>query len=112
MFGRQRPCYRRLSGGTHVARNVVDEDRPREIATQFELIAARLMETWLTAGQVQVSAGDLRLAADFLRQAGWRVEETAGLMVRLRGTDGRTREVTREGAMLLAVRCLAGQETA
>jgi hypothetical protein len=91
-------------------RNVVDEEQPRAIATQFELFAARLMESWITAGSVQVSAGDLRMAAEFLRQVGWQVEETAGLMVKLRGSDGRTRELTREATMLFAVRCLAGQE--
>jgi hypothetical protein len=92
-----------------VERNVVEEDRPRTIATQFELFAARIMEEWITAGFVQVTAGDVRMAAEFLRQAGYRVEETAGLMVKLRGADGRTREMTREAAMLFAVRCLTGQ---
>ena len=91
-------------------RNVVDEDLPRAIATQFELFAARLMESWITAGSVQVSAGDLRMAAEFLRQVGWQVEETAGLMVKLRGADGHTREVTREAALVFAVRCLTGQD--
>ncbi len=91
-------------------RNVVDEDRPRAIESQFELFAAKLMETWITAGSVQVSAGDLRMAADFLRQVGWQVEETAGLMVTLRGADGHTREMTREAAMLFAVRRLTGRE--
>ena len=90
-------------------RNLVDEDRPRNIATQFELFAAKLMETWLTAGTVQVSAGDMKMAADFLRQVGFQVEEAAGLMVKLRSKDGRTREMTREDAMLFAVRCLTGQ---
>jgi hypothetical protein len=91
-------------------RNVVDEDLPRAIATQFELSAARLMESWITAGSVHVSAGDLRMAAEFLRQVGWQVEETAGLMVKLRGADGCTREVTREAAIMFAVRCLTGQD--
>jgi hypothetical protein len=95
---------------TIMERNVVDEDLPRAIATQFELFAARLMESWITAGSVHVSAGDLRMAAEFLRQVGWQVEETAGLMVKLRGVDGRTREVTREAALVFAVRCLTGQE--
>ena len=92
-------------------RNVVDDDLPRTIATQFELFASKLMESWLASGSVQVSSGDLRMAADFLRQVGWRVEETAGLMVKIRGSDGRTREMTREAAMMFAVRCLAGQGT-
>jgi len=91
-------------------RNLVDEDRPRNIASQFELFAAKLMETWLTAGTVQVSAGDMKMAAEFLRQVGFQVEEVAGLMVKLRSKDGRTREMTREDAMLFAVRCLTGQE--
>ena len=91
-------------------RNLVDEDQPRNIASQFELFAAKLMETWITAGMVQVSAGDMKMAADFLRQVGFQVEEVAGLMVKLRSKDGRTREMTREDAMLFAVRCLTGQE--
>ena len=90
-------------------RNLVDEDRPRNIASQFELFAAKLMETWITAGTVQVSAGDMKMAAEFLRQVGFQVEEVAGLMVKLRSKDGRTREMTREDAMLFAVRCLTGQ---
>jgi hypothetical protein len=92
-----------------VERNIVDEELPRNIATQFELFAGRLMEAWLVAGHVQVSSGDLKMAADFLRQAGWGVEETAGLMVKLRGRDGRTREMTREDTLLFAVRTLAGR---
>jgi hypothetical protein len=91
-------------------RNVVDDDRPRTIATQFELFASKLMESWIASGNVQVSSGDLRMAAEFLQQVGWRVEETAGLMVKVRGSDGRTREMTREATMMFAVRCLAGQE--
>ena len=91
-------------------RNLVDDDRPRAIATQFELCAARLMEGWVTAGSMQVSAGDLRMAAEFLREVGWQVEEAAGLMVKLRGTDGCTREMTREATLLFAVRCLTGQD--
>ena len=90
-------------------RNVVDEDLPRNIATQFELFAARLMEGWISAGAVQVSSGDLRMAAEFLKQVGWQVEEAAGLMVKLRDADGHTHEMTREAAMLFAVRCLTGQ---
>jgi hypothetical protein len=91
-------------------RNVVDEDLPRTIATRFELFAAKLMEGWIMAGSVQVSLDDLRMAAEFLRQVGWQVEEVAGLMVQLRAADGRMREMTREAAMLFAVRCLTGQE--
>lgn len=91
-------------------RNLVDDDRPRAIATQFELYAAKLMEGWLTAGSMHVSAGDFRMAAEFLRVVGWQVEEAAGLMVNLRGTDGRTRELTREATLLFAVRCLTGQD--
>jgi hypothetical protein len=91
-------------------RNVVDDDRPRAIATRFELFAAKLMESWITAGSVQVSSDDLQMAAEFLRQVGWQVEEVAGLMVKVRGADGRARQMTREAAMLFAVRCLTGCE--
>jgi hypothetical protein len=90
--------------------NVLDEGRPRAIATRFELFAAKLMEGWIAAGAVQVSSGDLHMAAEFLRQVGWQVEEVAGLMVRIRGANGLTREMTREATVLFAVRCLTGQE--
>ena len=92
-------------------RNVVDE-RPRAIATRFELFARRLMETWISAGHVQVSADDFHMAAEFLRQAGWNVVETAGLMVRLRRKDGETHELTREATLMLAVRQLTTREAA
>jgi hypothetical protein len=68
------------------------------------------METWISSGVVHVSAGDLRMAAEYLRQVGWQVEEVAGLMVKIRAADGHTREMSREDAMLFAVRCLAGRE--
>ena len=90
--------------------NVVDDDLPRAIASRFELFAASLMESWISAGAVQVSLGDLRMAAEFLRQVGWQVEEVAGVMVQLRAADGHMREMSREDAMLFAVRCLAGRQ--
>ena len=92
-------------------RNVVDE-RPRPIATRFELFARRLMESWISAGHVQVSADDFHMAAEFLRNAGWNVEETAGVMVRLCRKGGETHELTREATLMLAVRQLTTLEAA
>lgn len=88
--------------------NVVEE-RPRPVASRFELAASRLTEAWLNAGQVSVTADDLRMARDFLAQTGITVEETPGVLVRIRHRDGRSQETTREGAVLLALRRLASR---
>jgi len=91
-----------------VEQNVVDEPI-RSVETQFELAAWRMVERWVTAGSIDVSAGDVRLAREFLEHAGFRVEDLEGLRVRLVNRDGRAEELTREAAVLLALRRLAAR---
>lgn len=88
--------------------NVV-EQRPRTVGSVFELAASRMAEAWLSAGRVEVSAGDLRLAREFLEQTGCQVDETPGVLVRVRHRDGRVQEMTREATVMLALRRLASR---
>lgn len=86
--------------------NVV-ETRPRNVRVLFEIAAARMAETWLAAGQMCVSAGDMRLAQEFLEGDGWTVSDAPGVRVRLVRGTGRAQEMTREDAVLMALRSLA-----
>lgn len=87
-------------------RNVVDE-KPQPVASRFELAASRIADTWLSTGHLSVSTEDLRLASEYLAQTGITVEETPGVLVRIRHRDGRAQDTTREAAVLLALRRLA-----
>ena len=91
--------------------NVLDEP-VRAVQTQFELAAWRMVERWMTAGAISVSAGDVRLAREFLEQAGFRLEDVEGLRVRLVSREGRSEEITREAAVLMALRRLAARAEA
>lgn len=88
----------------------VVEQRPRDVTSRFELAASRMADAWLEAGRMEVSAADLRIAREFLEQAGWKVEERTGGTVRL-SQQGRTQDLSREEAVMLALRRLAGRTT-
>lgn len=92
----------------HVGNLDVFDDPPRPVATRFELAALRLADAWLTAGRLQVSSEDLQLAREFLARDGLVLEQDVGLVVRLHRGDGAAVEMTREDAVLLAIRRLAG----
>ena len=89
--------------------NVI-EDRPRLVGSRFELAASRIADAWLSNGSITVSADDFRLARDYLDMTGSTVEETPGVLVRIRHRDGRAQEMTREAAVLMALRRLANAE--
>lgn len=84
----------------------VTDNPPRAIRTRFELVASRIADAWISSGQLTVSVADLRLAEEFLEQTGYQVQEVPGLLVRLT-RDGQTEEVSREKAVLVAMRRLA-----
>lgn len=88
--------------------NILDEP-VRAVETRFELAAWRMVERWVTAGSISVSAGDIRMAREFLEHAGFRVEDIEGLRIRLVTRDGHIEELTREAAVLLALRRLAAR---
>jgi hypothetical protein len=81
--------------------------QPHPVRTRFELAIGRMMDAWLIAGRVQVSADDVKLAREFLELSGWRVEEAGHANLRLVHRDGRSEEVTREAAVMTALRRLA-----
>jgi len=80
---------------------------PKPVTARFQLAAARLADSWAVNGSLSVSAGDMALAADYLRHVGWQVRQVEGLIVRLTDRDGRTEDVSREQAVLRALRELA-----
>lgn len=85
-------------------------DNPaRPVRTRFELAVRRMVDTWLETGQVRVSAGDAKLAREFLEQAGCTVEDVPGTMMRVVNREGRAQEMTREAAVMVALRRLAGR---
>jgi hypothetical protein len=85
----------------------VTKNPPRAIRARFELVAGRIADAWISSGKLHVSGADLRLAQEFLEQTGYTVQEIPGLLVRLTHHDGRSEEMTREKAVLLAMRRLA-----
>jgi hypothetical protein len=78
-----------------------------EVRARFELAAGRLVDAWLEARGVQVSREDFRIAAEYLARDGWSVEELPGLRVRLGCREIVPLVVTREEAVMVAVRRLA-----
>ena len=80
---------------------------PRTVKARFELAAARLADAWTESGTMVISVGDLALATEYLTQVGWQVKRTSGLLVRLTDRDGQTKDVSREQAVMVALRELA-----
>ena len=87
--------------------SVVLEERAQPVTARFELAARRIVEAWVAAGRIRVSAGDMQIAGEFLEQAGFSVEHAVGTLVKLRGRNGASHELTREAAFMLALRRLA-----
>ena len=85
----------------------VTNNRPKAVTARFQLAAARLADAWAANGSLTVTADDMALATDYLRQVGWQVRHVEGLIVRLTDRDGRTEDVSREQAVLRALRELA-----
>jgi hypothetical protein len=84
-----------------------DDDRPKPVQGRFELAAPRLVQEWLDAGEIRVSADDFAVAREFLERVGWQVQLVPGLFVHLIGADGHVREMTRENLVMQALRVLA-----
>jgi len=86
--------------------DVIRQGPPRAVESRFELAAVRLAERWLATGRMTVSADDMRIARDFLEQAGCNVRELPGVLVRVEDEHGHVEEMSRETALLLAFRRL------
>jgi hypothetical protein len=88
----------------------VTEKPPKKVVSRFELAASRMADAWLRAGRVTVSREDLRIARDFLEQAGWVVRDLGcGLVELAAKRGGPSREMSFEALVLLAMRRLAGR---
>jgi len=94
----------------HRHRIVTEDDlqarRPRQLRVRFEIAAARMIESWVAAGRMAVSAGEMRLAREFLEDDGWTVRDVPGARVQLVRGTGNAKEVSREDAVMMALRCL------
>lgn len=86
---------------------ILTEQTITAVSSRFQLAAGRMVDAWLAAGRVDISAADIRLVSEFLEAIGWRVEEVPGARVRVVKRDGRTQEMTREAAVMAALRKLA-----
>ena len=82
-------------------------DPPRPVEVVFEVAARRILTGWLDTGAVVATVDDLRLAAQFLRRTGLTVELVSTFEVRLVSARGDSTVLTREAAILTAVRSLA-----
>lgn len=85
----------------------VTKNRPKPVKARFEIAAARIADAWAAGGAVLVTADDMALAAEYLVQVGWQVRHVQGLLVHLTDREGHTEEVSREQAVLRALRELA-----
>jgi hypothetical protein len=85
-------------------------DPPRPVEVLFEIAAHRILTTWLETREVVATDDDVRLAAQFLRRAGISLETLSGSEVRLVSQRGESTVLTREAAILTAVRSLAAVE--
>jgi hypothetical protein len=86
-------------------------DPPRPIEDPFALAARRITATWLATREVVASADDLRLAGQFLQRVGLTLEPLPGLLVRIISERGRETIMSREAAVMTAIRCVVAQDT-
>jgi hypothetical protein len=82
------------------------QEQARPVRTRFELAVRRMIESWCESGRVSVSAGDVKLAREFLEHDGCRVEDAPGAQMRVT-REGRTQELSREATVVAALRRLA-----
>ena len=80
------------------------------VESPFELAALRITAGWLESRTVSATPADLQLATDFLRTIGVTMQALpGGRRVRLVSEHGRESIVSREAAVLLAIRSLAAR---
>ena len=81
-------------------------DPPRPVEVLFEIAAHRILTTWLETRDVVATEDDVRLAAQYLRRSGVSLEPVSAWEVRLVSQCGESTILTREAAILAAVRSL------
>ncbi|HYY06261.1 MAG TPA: hypothetical protein VE997_06770 [Candidatus Limnocylindria bacterium] len=83
------------------------QEQPHTVCTRFELAVQRMIDSWITAGRLEVSPADLQLAREFLEQSGWKVEDAPLARIRIVDRHGQVEEMSREDAVMAALRRLA-----
>jgi hypothetical protein len=89
---------------------ILTEQVIKPVSSRFELAIGRMVDGWLAAGRVEISPDDVRIAREFLEAGGWRLEEVTGGWFHVVKRDGRTQEMTREAAVIAALRKLAARD--
>ena len=79
---------------------------PHAVHTRFELAVPRMIDAWIAAGRLKVSPADLQLAREFLELSGWKVEDAPEARVRIVRREGEGEEMSRENAVMVALRRL------
>jgi hypothetical protein len=82
-------------------------DPPPPLPDPFALTARRITDAWLDSRDVTATPDDLRLAAQFLQRAGMTVDLLPGLLVRIVSARGHESVVSREAAVMTAIRRVA-----
>jgi hypothetical protein len=95
---------------THGVEHDLTQEQAHPVRSRFELAIRRMMDAWFAAGHVRVSLADVKLAREFLEQDGCKVEDAPGANVRVVSREGRTQEMSREAAVVAALRRLAKTE--
>src|SRR5438093_4847251 len=85
----------------------LSEHQPHAVRTRFELAIQRMIDAWMAAGRLEVSPADVKLAREFLEYSGWKVEDGSEGRVRIVDSDGQAEELSREDAVMAALRRLA-----
>lgn len=83
------------------------QEQPHTVCSRFELAVQRMIDAWITAGRLEVSPADLQLAREFLEQSGWKVEDAPRARIRIVDRHGQVEEMSREDAVMAALRRLA-----
>ena len=102
----------RMGPSVHARQATYDllSDPPVRSEVLFEIAAHRILTTWLDTREVVATDDDVRLAGQFLRRAGLSLEPVSSSEVRLVSQRGESTVLSREAAVLTAVRSLAALE--
>ena len=83
------------------------QEQARPVRTRFELAVRHMIDGWCQSGRVSVSAGDVKLACEYLIHEGCKVEDAPGALLRVVSREGRSEEMSREATVVAALRRLA-----
>ena len=94
----------------HAAYDLVSSPPP-VVDSPFALAARRILETWLDTRELVATVEHVKLAGEFLQGRGLRLEPLSSGEVRLSSSHGRATVMSREAAVMTAIRCLVGVDS-